>query len=66
MNSNFRWTNEDDGRLVVLKAAGASNSKIANTLERTVSSIEQRLAILKKMAERDSINADRRYLDGRG
>jgi DNA-binding NarL/FixJ family response regulator len=47
VNSNFKWTDDEDRSLLELKAAGKSNRAIADALKRSASAIEQRVYILR-------------------
>jgi DNA-binding NarL/FixJ family response regulator len=47
VNSNKRWTPEEDKRLLELQAAGKSNVSIAAALRRSIGSVLGRLSILK-------------------
>jgi DNA-binding NarL/FixJ family response regulator len=44
-----KWTPEEDGKLLELKAAGKSLSVIARELDRTQAAIDSRTNLLKKM-----------------
>jgi hypothetical protein len=57
VNSNKKWTPDEDKRLLQLKAAGKSNISIAAALRRSIGSVHGRLAILKA-GERFAINPD--------
>jgi hypothetical protein len=57
VNSNKKWTPDEDKRLLQLKAAGKSNVSIAAALRRSIGSVHGRLAILKA-GERFAINPD--------
>ena len=54
MNTNSKWTDDDERRLLALKATGKSNFVIANVLRRTAAGVEQRLHILKNRAHKIS------------
>jgi DNA-binding NarL/FixJ family response regulator len=47
VNSNKRWTPEEDKRLLELQAAGKSNVSIAAALRRSIGSVLGRLSVLK-------------------
>jgi hypothetical protein len=49
-NSNDRWTDEEDKRLLELRTNGKSNVLIASALRRTLSSVAPRISVLKKRA----------------
>jgi DNA-binding CsgD family transcriptional regulator len=47
VNSNNKWTLEEDKRLLELQAAGKSNFLIAAALRRSIGSVHGRLTVLK-------------------
>ena len=47
LNSNIKWTEEDDRRLLEMKAAGKSTFAIAAAFKRSLGSIKGRLHLLK-------------------
>ena len=54
--SNTKWTEEDDRRLLELRAVGKSALSIGLALRRSASAIEGRLGVLKAKARRmDSV-----------
>jgi hypothetical protein len=50
-NKYRRWTQEDDRRLLELRAAGRSAVSISAVLKRTVGSVLGRLSILRALAK---------------
>jgi len=52
-NSNTKWTEEDDRRLLQLRSAGKSALSIGLALRRSSSAIEGRLGVLKARAARE-------------
>jgi hypothetical protein len=53
-NSNDRWTDEDDKRLLELQRAGKSNFWIAAALRRSLKSVVGRIYVLKKRLADDA------------
>jgi hypothetical protein len=51
-NSNKRWTDEEDTRLLELAASGKPHVMIGAELKRSSGSITGRLSVLKTMANR--------------
>jgi hypothetical protein len=49
-NSNTKWTDDDDRRLLELKAAGKTNHAAGDILRRSAAAVEQRLYILRDRA----------------
>ena len=47
-NSNDRWTEEEDNRLLELRTKGKSNFWIAAALRRSLNSVAARLNVLRK------------------
>jgi DNA-binding NarL/FixJ family response regulator len=56
-NSNDRWTDEEDKRLLALRAARKSNAVIASALRRSEASVVGRLYVLKKRAANSDVAA---------
>jgi hypothetical protein len=52
-NSNDRWTEEEDKRLLELRTKGKSNFWIAAALRRSLTSVAARLYVLKKRSAND-------------
>jgi DNA-directed RNA polymerase specialized sigma24 family protein len=52
IKSNTKWTDDDDRRLLELKALGKSNRETADILRRSASAVEQRLSLLRDRARR--------------
>jgi hypothetical protein len=50
-NKYRRWTQEDDRRLLELRAAGRSAVSISAVLKRTVGAVQGRLSILRALAK---------------
>jgi hypothetical protein len=57
-NSNKRWTDEEDTRLLELAASGKPHVMIGAVLKRSSASITGRLSVLKIMANRLSRAAE--------
>lgn len=58
-NSNTRWNDEDDRRLLAMKAAGKSKLAIAAALKRGVKATMHRYYVLKAQEAKPDAN-DRR------
>jgi hypothetical protein len=56
INSNNRWTEDEDRQLLEMKAAGKPNYVIARAIERTGAAVEQRLYRLR-LRERKRLGA---------
>jgi hypothetical protein len=49
-NNGIKWTEDDDRRLLALKADGKTHRAIADILQRSAAAIEQRFYILRYRA----------------
>ena len=49
------WTEEDDRRLLEMRAAGRSSVSIGNALKRSAQAVDGRLAILRARARSSAI-----------
>ena len=58
MPKNRQWTDEDDRRLIELRAGGQSTPQIAKALKRTEVAVGSRISILKN---RGAFDPDRYY-----
>lgn len=47
VNSSAKWTDDDERKLLEMRAAGASDRAIASALKRSVAAIEQHRYILR-------------------
>jgi hypothetical protein len=50
VNTNSKWTEADDRRLLELKAAAKTNRAIGEALSRSAAAVEQRIYILRDRA----------------
>jgi hypothetical protein len=50
MTSNAKWTDDDDRRLLELKAGGKTDRAIGEILGRSGSAVEQRVYIMRNRA----------------
>ena len=57
------WTEQEDGKLLELLAAGRSLISISNTLKRTVSAVDGRLAKLQARVSLQMDNSPRQPTD---
>jgi hypothetical protein len=64
-NSNKRWTDDEDTRLLELAASGKPHLMIGAELKRSSGSITGRLSVLKAMANRLSRAAEEQANDQR-
>jgi hypothetical protein len=54
-NKRRAWTEEDDRRLLELRAAGRSSLSIAAALKRTTNAVDRRLSDLKARATAEGV-----------